>query len=708
MTYGTGSFGLLPFAVPPASSGGEPAPESATVAGLATMAWAATGAVDAEVLPLPSGSISISSPVPYRLRQRNVGANTASVTIAGTSTATSAIEYRRGTGAWQTLVASHPGGAYSVAVTLSTGQGDLQVRHASDNAVTASVALATVGDAFIAIGQSNNVGVSPEVVAPVASAFTALQYDRADTWKPLQEGSTQATSFDGGSTGSKGSYFGALSNRLQANNVPVAFIPAAVGSTTIADWQRYAPLPTALSTLYGRALTQWNEMGGGRAAILWQGESDASSGTTKAAYKAGLHAVIDGWWTDTGTPVFLVLITNFHANAPMIREAQMEVIAESAHVIGWADGGGAYTGDVHYLTAAQINAVADAIYTPFAAAFYTEPAAADVAGLATMAWSATGAVDAVLGPAPMSGSVAGLATMAWSATASVSVDLVDLPPDTITTTVAGLATMAWTATGGVTATVLPPPVEATVQGLATMAWSAFGSVHVSDGSIIWPTTRAGEAATARVPFDGVRVIVPDADDPAAPVKALPLYLVDTERVLFDFDAKYLPGAGDTAATLLAVDAPAGLLATPDLPVGSALTSGVVALAITPATTAGTYRLQVQIRTTGGRECTGLLDVVVSASVQPVKTFRLRSTADRDVFELDYTAKYLAGAADEAASLLGVTADAGLSADARLDVGGVVQLAVDNPAAAGTYQVQAQLLTTAGRRKTGAIAVEVLP
>lgn len=229
-----------------------------------------------------------------------------------------------------------------------------------------------------------------------------------------------------------------------------------------------------------------------------------------------------------------------------------------------------------------------------------------------------------------------------------------------------------------------------------------------DGSIIWPTTRAGEAGTARVPFDGVRVIVPDADDPAAPVKALPLYLADTERVLFDFEAKYLAGAGDTAATLLAVDAPDGLLATPDLPIGSAITSGVVALAITPATTAGTYRLQVQIRTTGGRECTGLLDVVVSASVQPVKTFRLRSTADRDVFDMDYAAKYLAGAADEAASLLGVTADAGLSADARLDVGGVVQLAVDNPAAAGTYQVRTQLLTTAGRRKTGAIAVEVLP
>lgn len=327
------------------------------------------------------------------------------------------------------------------------------------------------------------------------------------------------------------------------------------------------------------------------------------------------------------------------------------------------------------------------------------------AGAAAMAWAATGSASVTVIAPPVAVDAAGAATMAWAAVAASSVTVVD--PAAAQADVAASGAMSWAAAGAASASILPP-VAADAQGAATMAWAATGYVYTSDGSIIWPTTRAGEAATARVPFDGVRVIVPDADDPAAPVKALPLYLADTERVLFDFEAKYLAGAGDTAATLLAVDAPAGLLATPDLPIGSALTSGVVALAITPATTAGTYRLQVQIRTTGGRECTGLLDVVVSASVQPVKTFRLRSTADRDVFDLDYTAKYLAGAADEAASLLGVTADAGLSADARLDVGGVVQLAVDNPAAAGTYQVQAQLLTTAGRRKTGAIAVEVLP
>lgn len=228
-----------------------------------------------------------------------------------------------------------------------------------------------------------------------------------------------------------------------------------------------------------------------------------------------------------------------------------------------------------------------------------------------------------------------------------------------------------------------------------------------DGSIVWPATRAGEAATARVPFDGVRVIVPDADDPAAPVKAIPLYVADTERILLDWEAKYLPGAGDTAATLVALDAPAGLVVTPSVALGAALTTGVVVLAVTPTGAAGTYRVALRISTAGGRESTALVDVVVSASVASAKTFRLRSTADRDVFDLDFAAKYLAGAADVADVLLATSADAGLAADARLDVGGVVQVAVDNPDAPGTYQVRTQLQTADGRRKTGAISVEVL-
>lgn len=349
-------------------------PTVSVAAGAQTVSPGLVDSVSSVYTPTVSvggGSIALTAPAAYRMHQRNVATNTASVTIAGTYTGSpSSIQYRFAGGAWQTLVASPSGGSFSQAVTLGTGQGSIDVRFSNETGVTASRTLVGVGDIYIVAGQSNNVGVSPEVVTPVASAFTAVEYDRVDVWKPLQEGDTQATSFDGGSTGSKGSYFGALSNRLQSNGVPVAFVPCAAGSTTISQWERYDPLPTAGSTLYGRALQQRNEVGGCRALIWWQGESDASGGTDPATFQAATLALIDDWFTDTGAPTFLVKITNFHANAPGIRTAQDGVIAASTHLAGWADGGGAYTGDVHYLTATQINAVADAIYTPFASAFY--------------------------------------------------------------------------------------------------------------------------------------------------------------------------------------------------------------------------------------------------------------------------------------------------------------------------------------------------
>lgn len=253
--------------------------------------------------------------------------------------------------------------------------------------------------------------------------------------------------------------------------------------------------------------------------------------------------------------------------------------------------------------------------------------------------------------------------------------------------------------------------SATASGVVWVASASLVVESAENGSIIWPEAPAGEANTARVPFDGVRVIVPDADDPAAPVKLIPLYVADLERVTFDFEAKYLPGAGDTAQALLAVDVPAGLLASATPPVGSALTVGEVlfAIALAPGAGAGIYRMAVQIGTTGGRECTGWLDVQVLDALQPIKTIRLHSLSDRDVIDLNFAAKYLAGAGDTAASLLGVEADAGITAVGRLLPGnsGVAQISVDNPAAPGAYQVRAQLATAGGRRKTAAVAVEVL-
>lgn len=528
----------------------------------------------------PSGTITITSPVPYRLQQRDVLANTGAITIAGTSTATTAIEYRRGTGSWQTLVASHPGGAYSATVTMPTGQGNLQVRHASDNSVTANVALATVGDKFILGGQSNNVGSANEAVPPVASAFTALEYDRADTWKPLQEGITQATSFDGGSSGSKGSYVGALSNRLQANGVPVAFIPAAAGSTQIISWT------PAAGSLYNNMLAQWNQAGGGRGLILWQGESDATGGTTKADYKSRMHAVIDGWWADTGTPTFVVLITNFHVNAPLIREAQMEVIAENPHVIGWADGGGAYSGDVHYLTSAQINAVADAIYTPFAEAFYSSTtaldagsdsvAAVDAGGSALFAYALGAGSDSVATVDAGAGIGSGLA-LDGGADASATSDA------------GGSALFAYLLSAGADAV------------YSADAGSGVAAEVPDVGS--WPAGPIGSSHTLVVPSFGGR------DQRFRPE----MYGGDRDIYAVNFVPECLAPMNDSANTLLAcMSTSGGITVSSRLPAGSAIHDGIVELAVLVPEGApeGAHNIVVHISTMAGRELTAVFTLQV--------------------------------------------------------------------------------------------------
>jgi len=394
---------------------------------------------------------------------------------------------------------------------------------------------------------------------------------------------------------------------------------------------------------------------------------------------------------DTGCKTFINKIVRWITKADTIRAAQDAVIASNPNVAGWADCDVYAASGVHYLTTTDINNVADRVYTGMVTAFYTDPvtlgagsdatATADAGGSAMFAYTLGAGADAVA-TADAGGGIASGLLLGAGADASATADA------------GGSALFAYSLVGAADAVRLVD------------AGGAIG-----DGSVVWPTTRAGEANTARVPFDGVRIIVPDADDQAAPVKAVPLYVDDTERLLMDWEAKYLPGAGDTAAALVALDAPAGVSVTPSVALGSALPAGLVVLSVTPTGAAGTYRVALRISTTGGRESTALVDVVVSSTVQPAKTFRLRSTADRDVFDLDFAAKYLAGAADVADVLLATSADAGLTVDARLEAGGVVQVAVqaavDGPGAAGTYHVRTQLQTAAGRRKTGAIAVEVL-
>jgi hypothetical protein len=321
-----------------------------------------------------SDSISFATPptttngaVPYRTFQRD-GTNKASVRITGTySGSPTSIQYSWGGSAWATLVATPSGGTFDATVNLQgPAQGDLAVRFGNNTAITASIPAIGVGDVYMVIGQSNNVGKSPVYVAPVAPAahptWVSTELGKDGVWKQHRE--TSSAIFDDGANATypvqvdpspAGSYFGALASKIMAGGVPVAFVPCALGSTSIATWA----VSTATTTLYGAALARAAQIGDHKAVIWWQGEADTFSTPTQAEHEASLNALINDWFARTGRKWFVWAInaTGCGSNFQPIHDAIVHVGQTNTNCSGYADLNGAFTSSVHYGTLAEIAEV---------------------------------------------------------------------------------------------------------------------------------------------------------------------------------------------------------------------------------------------------------------------------------------------------------------------------------------------------------------
>jgi hypothetical protein len=319
-----------------------------------------------------------------------------------------AIEARWNGGVWQTIDPAPSGAAFSGSLAnCPLGQGTLEVRFTNDTTVNASRINVGVGDIFIVAGQSNNSGCAANAVQPNNTNFTACEFSSGNAWIPLQEATTQAGSFDDltgnpysirNGQATAGSWFGAVSAYWDAIGVPVAFVPCAVGSTVISSWQPPTP-HTNTAQYYGVMLTRANLVGDHRALIFWQGESDASGGTTQAAYQTALAAMIDAWYADTGRKTIICKICNSGNSGTLtqIRAGQDYVAANDANVLGIVDMNVWASGNVHYSSSAEINAVAAAFWGAMGSALY--PAAgANLTGTASISGgAATGGGGSVNG-----------------------------------------------------------------------------------------------------------------------------------------------------------------------------------------------------------------------------------------------------------------------------------------------------------------------
>ena len=368
--------------------------------GTLTVRWKNFPSVLATVtsLTVVTNSITFTVPntpataaVPYRLFQRDAS-NNSTVRITGTYVGTPTnIESRWNGGGWTTLVTSPTGGTFDATRVLSgVGQGALEIRFSNATTITASLAAVGVGDVYLVIGQSNHVGKSNIYVPAMAPAgnpsWLPIERDKSGTWRQNVE--TAGVKFDD-ATGAIysvhvdptpiGSYFGNLATRIMAAGVPCAFIPLAMGSTTISAWA----VNLATTQLYGAALATATSVGDYKAALWWQGESNCGDGTTRATYEAALNVLVNDWYTRTGKKWVLMNInatgcavgsagtsssdTGFNA----IHAAIANVAATNANVVGIADMNGAFSGSVHYgATGAETIEVGLRAFNVLNAAYY--------------------------------------------------------------------------------------------------------------------------------------------------------------------------------------------------------------------------------------------------------------------------------------------------------------------------------------------------
>jgi sialate O-acetylesterase len=249
---------------------------------------------------------------------------------------TGQIEARWNGGAW-TVIATPIGGSYSGTLSnLAVGQGMLEVRMASDIAVSARTTNVGIGDVYLCAGQSNmsgsgsnNQGYSH---ATLKSGLFGNNYGWAELVDPYDGSSGQIDTVSSDSFSPHGSFIPLLATLLmQTNGVPVAFVPSAKAGTSISVWQPGANHQDR-TTLYGSMVYRALQVGGVKAVLWWQGESDVSGGMTQATYNSNLDTIANTIGSDLGVKLIPAKLQNITGNEAVINAAIADAWADNANV----------------------------------------------------------------------------------------------------------------------------------------------------------------------------------------------------------------------------------------------------------------------------------------------------------------------------------------------------------------------------------------
>lgn len=323
-------------------------------------------------------SISITTPVQYKVFQRSGSAGSISISGACTNTgAATAIEASFNGGAYSTIVASPAGASWSGTLTgQAQGQGTLTVRFVRDTAINATVADIGIGDVFVVAGDSISEGRGTNAQSYSHATLKAAKYTQADAWGNGNDGIDTGTS--------SGSHWPLLASQIMADqSVPVAFISTGTGGTDVAgsanSWAKN-------NTEYAGLVSQVTDSGvdGVKACLFHLGPNAVVNASTLslATYNTAIDTLASNIAADVAgaPPICVGLFGEVNTGAPPDRRSAIDNI-RGAIVQAWGDNSAVkygpvlvdqnYTDDVHPKSDAELLLVAKRWWFALKETFYS-------------------------------------------------------------------------------------------------------------------------------------------------------------------------------------------------------------------------------------------------------------------------------------------------------------------------------------------------
>jgi len=269
-------------------------------------------------------TLTVTSPTAYQVFQRSAGASDIQVSgyVANSPGYTIEVSLDGGQN-WNWLTTANVPFFHGVVSGIAQGQYTISVRIAG-SAVQKDVPFVGVGDIFVIAGQSNASGRLVYRQVYSHPTLKAGLFTNAYLWGELKDFTDSITSqrdtISAGDYG-VGSIWPLLATHIMADqNVPVAFVPCAKGGSSITQWQPAYPLTQ--TTLYGSCVNRIYTVGGAKAILWLQGETDAGNNMATEIYEERLNTLADAFQADTGLSM---MVAQLHTLTKIPVSAQMEI-----------------------------------------------------------------------------------------------------------------------------------------------------------------------------------------------------------------------------------------------------------------------------------------------------------------------------------------------------------------------------------------------